>query len=507
VAEKLVLRSPRFVDVHAQHVAEMARRVVVERWAKRPTPKACASPPRVRAADQRAAHAALRRACWRTNASRPGAAPRTRRPCRARSSRTRRRAGAEGPARRRRPARGHRAGRQPQGSDGQAGQRRECGHQGRRAAPGAARPATQGAGPSAICAGVGHRRVQALPTGAKGRKARNGPSCSGRRPRPPSWRWTRPPAACARWWAALTSTASSSTTSPQAGASRAAASSPSCTRPRLEHGVMPETLVDDAPLLDADGGVPELEPAELRRQVRRRSACAKAWCAPRTWSACGCCSTSGWAQRATGIGRFGFDMAQAAAGPDLALGTGSVTPLQLASAYAVLANGGHRVAPVLIERIVDAQGQVLFEAPPRPPLTPPHGWCRRATPSWSTPCSADVTLRGTAARAKATLQRPTCTARPAPPTTRWTPGLPASPGRGGGGLDGLRRTAQPGRTRIRRRPGAADLDRQHGKHAQGRPRAPAPARREGGRAPQHLRHKKHVPWCFHPWRLACVQNF
>ena len=48
----------------------------------------------------------------------------------------------------------------------------------------------------------------------------------------------------------------------------------------------------------------------------------------------------------------------------LALGAGSTTPLRLAQAYGVLANGGWPVAPVVIERITDAQGKVLFEAPP-----------------------------------------------------------------------------------------------------------------------------------------------
>jgi penicillin-binding protein 1A len=47
--------------------------------------------------------------CWRTNASSPGAAPRTRKTCPRRPTPPRRRAGAEGPPRRRRPARGHRA--------------------------------------------------------------------------------------------------------------------------------------------------------------------------------------------------------------------------------------------------------------------------------------------------------------------------------------------------------------------------------------------------------------
>jgi penicillin-binding protein 1A len=41
--------------------------------------------------------------------------------------------------------------------------------------------------------------------------------------------------------------------------------------------------------------------------------------------------------------------------------------MRLAQAYGVLANGGWPVAPVVIERITDAQGKVLFEAPPAGP--------------------------------------------------------------------------------------------------------------------------------------------
>jgi penicillin-binding protein 1A len=42
----------------------------------------------------------------------------------------------------------------------------------------------------------------------------------------------------------------------------------------------------------------------------------------------------------------------------MALGTGSVTPVQMAGAYAVFANGGYQVEPYLIDRIVDGKGKV-----------------------------------------------------------------------------------------------------------------------------------------------------
>ncbi|TWI44089.1 penicillin-binding protein 1A [Pseudoduganella flava] len=64
------------------------------------------------------------------------------------------------------------------------------------------------------------------------------------------------------------------------------------------------------------------------------------------------------------LGRFGFDAARHPRNLTMALGTGAVTPQQLAGAYSVFANGGYRVQPYLIERIEDADGKVLFAAKP-----------------------------------------------------------------------------------------------------------------------------------------------
>jgi len=62
--------------------------------------------------------------------------------------------------------------------------------------------------------------------------------------------------------------------------------------------------------------------------------------------------------------RFGFDADKNPAYLTLALGAGAVTPLQMAGAYAVFANGGYKVNPYLISKITDASGAVLSEVKP-----------------------------------------------------------------------------------------------------------------------------------------------
>jgi penicillin-binding protein 1A len=62
--------------------------------------------------------------------------------------------------------------------------------------------------------------------------------------------------------------------------------------------------------------------------------------------------------------RFGFDPTKQPVNLTLALGTGSVTPLQMAGAYAVFANGGFQITPYLIQKVVDGHGAVLFATKP-----------------------------------------------------------------------------------------------------------------------------------------------
>ncbi|MDB5754286.1 MAG: penicillin-binding protein, partial [Massilia sp.] len=62
------------------------------------------------------------------------------------------------------------------------------------------------------------------------------------------------------------------------------------------------------------------------------------------------------------LGKFGFDPARQPKNYTMALGTGAVTPLQMAGAYAVFANGGYQVQPYLIGKIEDARGVVIAQA-------------------------------------------------------------------------------------------------------------------------------------------------
>ncbi|WLI91881.1 penicillin-binding protein 1A [Massilia sp. R2A-15] len=62
--------------------------------------------------------------------------------------------------------------------------------------------------------------------------------------------------------------------------------------------------------------------------------------------------------------RFGFDPDKNPPYLTLALGAGATTPLQMAGAYSVFANGGYRVSPYLISKVTDADGKVLSQAIP-----------------------------------------------------------------------------------------------------------------------------------------------
>lgn len=99
------------------------------------------------------------------------------------------------------------------------------------------------------------------------------------------------------------------------------------------------------------------------------------------------------------VRRFGFDPARHPPYLTMALGAGSVTPLQLASAYGVFANGGFGVKPYLIEKVTDKNGRVLMQASPQRAgndaprvIDPRNAWLM-------THLMQDVARRGTAARA------------------------------------------------------------------------------------------------------------
>jgi penicillin-binding protein 1A len=62
------------------------------------------------------------------------------------------------------------------------------------------------------------------------------------------------------------------------------------------------------------------------------------------------------------VTKFGFERSKLPSSLSLALGTASVTPIQIAAGYSVFANGGYRVTPYFIDRIQSADGKVLYQA-------------------------------------------------------------------------------------------------------------------------------------------------
>ena len=64
------------------------------------------------------------------------------------------------------------------------------------------------------------------------------------------------------------------------------------------------------------------------------------------------------------IAKFGFDKTKIPRNFTIALGTAEVTPLELATGFAVFANGGFRVKPYFIDHIEDINGKVVYSANP-----------------------------------------------------------------------------------------------------------------------------------------------
>ncbi|QWD87097.1 penicillin-binding protein 1A [Polynucleobacter paludilacus] len=175
----------------------------------------------------------------------------------------------------------------------------------------------------------------------------------------------------------------------------------------LEKGFSPSTMVNDAPLSigSLETGSQSWEPknydGKYDGMMRLRNALAKSknLVSVRIVRAIG----PSYAQEY--IKRFGFDPEKHPPYLTMALGAGSVTPLQLASAYSVFANGGYQVEPYLIDRMIDTKGNVLFEAKPTRAGEDATRVLDKRTAFVMDSMLQEVTKTGTAASARAKLGR------------------------------------------------------------------------------------------------------
>ncbi len=170
----------------------------------------------------------------------------------------------------------------------------------------------------------------------------------------------------------------------------------------LEKGFTPATIINDAPLSfsAAQTGSQLWEPknfdGKFEGPMRMRTALVKSknLVSIRILQAIGIQYAQDY------ITRFGFDANRHPPYLPMALGSGSVTPMQMAVGYAIFANGGFRVAPYFIKRIEDEKGTTIEQFQP---VTALNGAKRVIDPRNAfimTSMMQDVVNYGTAIKAK-----------------------------------------------------------------------------------------------------------
>ncbi|MDF3193672.1 penicillin-binding protein 1A [Pseudomonas sp. 1928-m] len=144
----------------------------------------------------------------------------------------------------------------------------------------------------------------------------------------------------------------------------------------LDKGYTAATLVNDAPIVFADDALSQvwrpkndnntfLGPIRLREALYR----SRNLVSIRLLQDLGIASTLSY------IERFGFEKKDLPPNLSLALGTASLTPMEIAEGWSVFASGGYKTEPYLIERIEDRTGKQLFNANP---AQTPTGIAQRA---------------------------------------------------------------------------------------------------------------------------------
>ena len=129
----------------------------------------------------------------------------------------------------------------------------------------------------------------------------------------------------------------------------------------LEKGYTAATIVQDAPLnfSAAETGNKDWSPQNYENSFEGPISLRKALAHSVNTVAIRVLKDIGPEYAQSYITRFGFEAKKHPAYLTMALGAGSATPWQMASAYAVFANGGYRVKPNLISKIVDQHGKVI----------------------------------------------------------------------------------------------------------------------------------------------------
>lgn len=401
LAEPLAIRSPTHAEVHAGHLAEMARLAVVARFGEEAYAQGYRVYTSVRAAEQQAAHRALRRALIEHDRAQPWRGPEAVEPLPYLEGAELERAAAQA-------LRDH-----EDDEDLRVAIVTDVSAQG---------VAVQlASGETARLRGAALQRIRAAlqPDAPDALAVRRGAVIRLEAERPGDWAVTQWPQVQGAFVALEPATGrvralvggfdyrrSSFNRATQAWRQAGSTIKPFLYSAALEQGVMPDTLVNDAlpppgPDEIAGGWVPRNADGRQDGPITVRDALvrSKNLATLRLLQHVGTDEGRDW------LARFGFDPARWPAGLTTALGSGTTTPMQLAQAYAVLAQGGYPTVPVFIERITDASGMTIYQ----PPRLPPHDPATRVIPERNAfivgSLLQDVLRRGTGAAVLRALPR------------------------------------------------------------------------------------------------------
>ena len=138
----------------------------------------------------------------------------------------------------------------------------------------------------------------------------------------------------------------------------------------LDAGFTAATLVNDSPIVFVEEGMdrvwrPKNDNNTFLGPIRLREALYKS----RNLVSIRLLQSLGMGYAIDYIERFGFKREDLSPNLSLALGTATLTPMEITVGWSAFANGGYKIEPYLIERIEDRDGQVLFTA--NPPRVPP----------------------------------------------------------------------------------------------------------------------------------------
>ncbi len=134
----------------------------------------------------------------------------------------------------------------------------------------------------------------------------------------------------------------------------------------LERGLSPATMINDAPISfdAAQTGGQAWEPKNYDNKYEGPMTMRKGLTKSKNMVSIRILNKIGAKYGQEYTTRFGFEPERNPPYLTLALGAGATTPLQMAGAYAVFANGGYKINPYLISRVTDSAGKVLSQAVP-----------------------------------------------------------------------------------------------------------------------------------------------